>query len=132
MVKGPKVVAGSTTVRVGSEIWPGMIGEDRKKKESIGMASRVIIVLQNFAVGEEYLVMAGVMDELRLDFGSPDVLFVHLELGFSISGRDTTSVYLVLGHQHLLQHQESNSTGMSVLMRIILQKLNRGCAGKVC
>jgi hypothetical protein len=50
------------------------------------MALRVIIVLQSFAVGEEYLVMAGVMDELRLDFGSPDVLFV------SISSWDVPSV----------------------------------------
>jgi hypothetical protein len=51
------------------------------------MASRVVIVLQNAAVGEEYLVMAGVMDELRrLDFGSPDVLFV------SISSWDVPSV----------------------------------------
>jgi hypothetical protein len=58
----------------------------RQKKETIGMASRVIIVLQNFVVEEEYLVMAGVMDELRLDFGSPDVLFV------SISSWDVPSV----------------------------------------
>lgn len=35
-------------------------------------------MLQSFAVGQGYLVMAGVMDELRLEFGSRDLLIEYV------------------------------------------------------
>ena len=55
-----------------------MAGYDtRRAEEIVGRRWRVIIVLQSVCE-ERHLVMAGVMDELRLDFGSRDVLFVSM------------------------------------------------------
>ena len=56
-----------------------MAGHDTRRAEAevVGRKWRGIIVLQSVCEAR-HLVMAGVMDELRLDFGSRDVLFVSM------------------------------------------------------
>lgn len=54
-------------------------------------------MLQDLLIGREDLVMADVMNELRLDLGSPDFCLCPSEA----RARDTASESLVLGYQYL-------------------------------
>jgi hypothetical protein len=74
MLEGPKGFAGTITFRVEDGTWP----ERQKMYEGgklLGQHREYSSCCRASLWKEKYLVMAGVMNELRLEFGSRDVLF---------------------------------------------------------